>query len=414
MTYYINRKIQESLYDNVFFSKSKPDQQFKLSDPQDFSSYFVYKIQGDWMLLGNKPGIDDPQNGSECILGWVHRENLISWNGYLAFELNWEDAETRKIKNQPVKIFKEISEAQQFGNNADYFSKIKENNVFVEAVFNSTRPMGWEGRFMILNDLQENENIFQLTFINDDGQIVQGYTCHHPNWSDEPLFQYVAFVSHSNLYSFKYMLENLTPTNEFYMGPDQFRENLQYTWEYILVDQLKYFLERIDQINELTLCDLSVILTGLDDKEEYRDITFREIVDPRIFPDDKLYEYLIDWVISKGHIQSIYEGRNMLTKDFFTDHIVGYAIDYLIAKTGDVDRILNDENLENDIINAFTERFVSFNQVYMRGNIPRFRNPISEAKDAAETYYWIDTRIFPTQNSRVSEIILEVSKKMIK
>jgi len=86
-TYYINRKIQEAAYNQGFFSKSKQDKQFKLEAPQNLSSYFVYKIQGEWVLLGKTPEIDDIKNASEYIPGWVHSENLIEWNG---FDANFE------------------------------------------------------------------------------------------------------------------------------------------------------------------------------------------------------------------------------------------------------------------------------------------------------------------------------------
>ncbi len=117
------------------------------------------------------------------------------------------------------------------------------------------------------------------------------------------------------------------------------------------------------------------------------------MVDPTKFFDDELYQYLIDWMITKGHIQSIFEGQNMFTKDFFRDHVACYFIEYLIAKTGDMNRILDEPNLEEDIIDRLSKEFAAFNPIYK--NIPHFRIPIGEAESAAETYYWIDSRIFP-------------------
>jgi hypothetical protein len=230
--------------------------------------------------------------------------------------------------------------------------------------------------------------------INKNGQLYwQGYTMQDACNFRYPIFQDVLLTNHKSLYYIKYALEKLIPTNEFCMGTDKFRSYLQITWEEILVKQLKYFSENSDQINDLTLYDLSAILTGWGGKEKYKEIKFRDIVDPVKFPNDQLYEYLIDWMITKGHIQSIFEGRNMLTKNYFSDHIACYAMEYIMYSTGNYFEDSEYYQIETELIDKFTAGFQTIGAQYSK--VPKFRIPIGEAENAAETYYWNDSRIFP-------------------
>jgi len=230
--------------------------------------------------------------------------------------------------------------------------------------------------------------------INKNGQLYwQGYTMQDACSFNYPIFQDVLLTNHKSLYYIKYALEKLIPTNEFCMGTDKFRSYLQITWEEILVKQLKYFSEGSDQINELTLYDLSAILTGWGGKEKYKKVEFRDIVDPVKFPNDQLYEYLIDWMITKGHIQSIFEGRNMLTKNYFSDHIACYAMEYIMYSTGNYFEDEEYYQIEKELIDKFTAGFQTIGSQYSK--VPKFRIPIGEAENAAETYYWNDSRIFP-------------------
>lgn len=255
-----------------------------------------------------------------------------------------------------------------------------------------------------LNELGFSEQQIELIF-NKNGQLYwTGYTKQHIEGITYPVFLDVLLTNHNKLYSIKYALEQLIPTNDYCMSPDDFRTFLQDTWESILVEQLKYFPPDNNMIDTLTLYELSAILTGWGGKEQYRDITLADVVEPDLFPDDQLYEYLIDWLITKGHIQSVYEGHNMFTKDFFGNHVGCYFIEYLIAKTGNEDDILdNFEQIENDLVNRLFNGFDPFRENYK--NVPSFRIPIGESERAAETYYWNDSRIFPHQETINPEIV---------
>ena len=238
----------------------------------------------------------------------------------------------------------------------------------------------------------------QIALIFDkNGQLyLTGYTSQNTKLN-YPVFLDVLLTNHDDLYSIKYALEELIPTKDFCRSPDEFRTYLQDTWYSILVEQLKYFPADHEMVDNLTLYQLASILTGWGGKEEYKKLKLEDVVDPTKLFDEDLYRYLIDWMITKGHIQSIFEGQNMFTKDYFRDHVACYFIEFLIADMNaqgkDPYVILDDENLENEIITRLSSEFKPFNAIYK--NIPHFRIPIGESESAATTYYWIDSRIFP-------------------
>lgn len=238
----------------------------------------------------------------------------------------------------------------------------------------------------------------QIAMIFDkNGQVyMTGYTMQNIQ-AEFPIFLDVLLTNHNDLYSIKYALEDLIPTKDFCRSPDEFRTFVQDTWYSILVEQLKYFPPDHEMVDNLTLYQLASILTGWGGKEEYKEIKLEDVVDPTKLYDEELYLYLIDWMITKGHVQSIFEGQNMFTKDYFRDHVACYFIEFLIAEvlaqTGDAYIILDDMNLENEIIEKLSNSFKAFNSIYR--NIPHFRIPIGESESAATTYYWIDSRIFP-------------------
>lgn len=238
----------------------------------------------------------------------------------------------------------------------------------------------------------------QIALIFDkNGQLyLTGYTAQNTKLS-YPIFNDVLLTNHDDLYSIKYALEDLIPTKDFCRSPDEFRSYVQDTWYSILVEQLKYFPPDHEMVDNLTLYQLASILTGWGGKEEYKAIKLEDVVDPTKMFDEDLYRYLIDWMITKGHVQSIFEGQNMFTKDYFRDHVACYFIEFLIAELNaqgqDIGIILDDPNIENEIIDKLANSFKPFNAIYK--NIPHFRIPIGESESAATTYYWIDSRIFP-------------------
>jgi hypothetical protein len=228
-------------------------------------------------------------------------------------------------------------------------------------------------------------------------EYLMGYTYQTVPYLHYPLFLNVLLLSYDDLYSMNYALEELIPKKDNCRSPSDFRYYIRDTWYSILAEDLHCLPQDLEIVDNLSLYDLSLLLCGTGIGEEYRDISLKDVINPEKFSDEDLYLYLTGWMIAKGHVQSILEGQNMLTEDFFREHVSCYFIEYLIAYAerigGDSSKILDSPDLETEIVKRLSELYHSFNSVYR--NPPKFRIPEGDPLGAATTYYWIDTRIFP-------------------
>lgn len=223
-----------------------------------------------------------------------------------------------------------------------------------------------------------------------NGQVYNtGYTSRFSDQLKYPLYQDVLLMSRQDMFYIKRSLERLIPTDEMSLPPNESRSFIVYGWSEILVDILGYFPEGNNEaIDTLSLYTLSSILTGWGGKEKYKDIKLLDVTSPQRFPDVMLYEYLIDWCITKGHIQSIYEGQNLLTEDFFEDHMWTIFYEYLYHLTnGAVDS-------DPDMKEKFRQYFEKYNEKY---NNYKATFSIPMGTGSGLKHYWIDSRIFPHQ-----------------
>ncbi|MDA3879652.1 MAG: type VI secretion system protein TssR [Prolixibacteraceae bacterium] len=228
-----------------------------------------------------------------------------------------------------------------------------------------------------------------------NGQVYNvGYTKRFEQGLNNPIYQDVLLMSREDLYNIKRSLERLIPTDELSLPPNESRSFIVYGWGEILVDILGYFPEVNETIDTLSLYTLSAILTGWGGKEKYKDIKLLDVTSPQRFPDVMLYEYLIDWCITKGHVQSIYDGQNLLTDDFFEDHMWTIFFEYMYHLTnGAVDE-------DADMKEKFRKYFEKYNNEYNQFDAT-FRIPMGTGSGLK--HYWIDSRIFPHQKQGIGE-----------
>jgi len=220
------------------------------------------------------------------------------------------------------------------------------------------------------------------------GQLYStGYVRRYESGLKNPVYQDVLFMSQEDLLSIKRSLERLIPTDEMSLSPNESRAFIVYGWGEILVDILGYFPEDNNEaIDTLSLYTLSAILTGWGGKEKYKNIRLLDVAKPDRFPDVMLYEYLIDWCVTKGHIQSIYEGQNLLTGDFFEDHQWTIFYEYIFRLTEGA--VSEDPTLSK----KFTDYFKKYNNEYNHYKAT-FRIPMGTGNGLK--HYWVDSRIFP-------------------
>lgn len=227
------------------------------------------------------------------------------------------------------------------------------------------------------------------------GQVyTTGYTRQTEPGMKNPTYQSVLLMSHDDLFAIKKSLERLVPTDQLSLPPNESRSFIFYSWGEILVDFLGYFPEANEAIDTLSLYSLSAILTGWGGKEKFKDIRLMDVVDPVKFPDVMLYEYLIDWCITKGHIQSIYDGQNLLTADFYEDHKYTIFAEYLYHLTKG--KVEDDPEVQERFANYFKKYDNEYNNYKAS-----FRIPVGTG--AGMKHYWIDSRIFPHNSKEFGE-----------
>jgi hypothetical protein len=228
-----------------------------------------------------------------------------------------------------------------------------------------------------------------------NGQLYNtGYAQRYEPGMKNPTFQSVLLMSQEDLVQIKKSLERLIPTDELAQSRNESRSFIVYAWQEILVNILGYFPEINESLDTLSLYTLSAILTGWGGKEKYKDIQLMDVTSPDRFSDEMLYEYLIDWCITKGHIQSIFEGQNLLTADFFEDHMWTIFYEYCF--------ILTDGKVTEDpaMKQKFVDFFKSYNKEYNNYKAS-FRIPMGTGTGLK--HYWVDSRIFPHSNKGLGE-----------
>ncbi|HPB06452.1 MAG TPA: hypothetical protein PKX60_09460, partial [Prolixibacteraceae bacterium] len=133
---------------------------------------------------------------------------------------------------------------------------------------------------------------------------------------------------------------------------------------------------------------------GWGGKEKFKKIRLMDVTSPDRFPEDMLYEYLIDWCVTKGHIQSIYEGQNMLNADYFEDHQWTIFYEYLYVKTKG--RVEEDPAIKQRFVDYFKKYEKEYNNFKAT-----FRIPVGTGTGLK--HYWIDSRIFPHNTKELGE-----------
>ncbi len=247
-------------------------------------------------------------------------------------------------------------------------------------------------------DKLEGQNIssekLNIVFQKNGQLYGTGYTQRYESGLKNPMYQDVLLMSHDDLLSIKKSLERLIPTDEMNIPSNESRSYIVYGWQEILVDILGYFPEVNESVDTLSLYTLSAILTGWGGKEKYKKIKLLDVTSPDRFSDKMLYEYLIDWCVTKGHIQSIFEGQNLLTGDFYDDHRWTIFNEYLFQLTGG--KVEEDPSFKQ----KFADYFKGYNREYNNFKAS-FRIPMGTG--SGMKHYWVDSRIFPHSSKEFGE-----------
>jgi hypothetical protein len=245
-----------------------------------------------------------------------------------------------------------------------------------------------------LEDNKISADKLNIVFQKSGQQYSMGYAERFEPGMKNPMFQSVLLMSQEDLILIKRSLERLIPTDDRALSQNESRSFIVYGWQEILVDILGYFPVINEGVDTLSLYTLSAILTGWGGKEKFKKIKLTDVTSPDRFPVDMLYEYLIDWTVTKGHIQSIFDGQNLLTGDFFNDHQWTIFYEYLYSISGG--KVQEDPAIKQ----RFVDHFKAYDKEYNNYKAS-FRIPVGTGTGLK--HYWIDSRIFPHNTKELGE-----------
>jgi hypothetical protein len=129
-----------------------------------------------------------------------------------------------------------------------------------------------------------------------------GYIASSYSFLNHTPFKHVIYLSSNNLdriRDFAYRISTLRAAN--------IRAEIQRTWQHMLMISLGVF-QNVNQVNDLTICEATSILTGFKGSSKYENIKIGDITKMASFPDQLMYEYVFEWGITYGYLQSVRNG----------------------------------------------------------------------------------------------------------
>ncbi|PLX04307.1 MAG: hypothetical protein C0594_09295, partial [Marinilabiliales bacterium] len=167
----------------------------------------------------------------------------------------------------------------------------------------------------------------------EGAQLYQeGYTAYNPNWlsTDEPLWQYVSFVNHSSAGELLANINSLFSPN--FSSVNQLRNQIFTVLRSLIVNRYRYLSP--EEFNDTEICNVLSLLTGLPADRSNFDwcsVVMKDINNPKRVPDEAVLEMALNFIIFKGHLESIQNKRAIFDVNFFNTY-QNYVLRYLQKK----------------------------------------------------------------------------------
>jgi hypothetical protein len=178
------------------------------------------------------------------------------------------------------------------------------------------------------------------------------------------------------------------------------RSDIQKAWRYMLRTSLGLFQDD-EQVNNLTLSEATSILTGFVGSPKYKDIKIREILSTSVFTNDLMLEYVFNWGITYGYLQSIRRGSWELKQQNLKS--LEAVINALLINRG-IRKTLTPLQYQ-----AFSDKLVSRDDRNVNEYFKGY-----PSKDFDITYklkaYWVEADFFSHGDNDFSDILLSVVK----
>jgi len=254
-----------------------------------------------------------------------------------------------------------------------------------------------------------------LLLLMSTNELYQdGYTCFDPEWSQNPLFNYVALIGHVNVQQIQDYINNLVPPGRI-QNEQVLREHIYDIWKRILCRELN--LIREEDFDDLSIGQDITYLTGLPAPAQFKTIYNRDILYTSQFPADKLFAHCVDLIIANGHLQSLMNGRNMLNAQYFRNYSA-YIRRYLDFKNTPQQPSSITPSKEDAFYNTLANNYNRFaNYGFTEDGFPLY--PFLNIEPTKPDhryywYYWLDARDFPNEITNPSNDVLETARKFLK
>lgn len=292
--------------------------------------YFIYKTTATAMLLGEEENFYAQQEGNKPVItGWVANSNIIFWGNAIALEPNWEEkAVAERKKGAPARFFTDFESARNYQRK----KKAPRDKVIWENDLLGERPAGTWFRFPIIRVRDAADHNIWLTTgvagaktrlincrndysgageeLSSDGLLTftMAMAPMKIAGQSEPLFKYVLLLSRYELHNLWASLKKLSEAQ----NAGDPRHKMHQVWLDLLKTNTNETMDsnfeelHLQKINESVfgLPGNSVLLTKL---------RLKDILDNRLFPDEKLKEYSESILSKEREVRQIY---NQDLKDY--------------------------------------------------------------------------------------------------
>ena len=272
--------------------------------------YFVYKKQGNAILLGEKKRIPFNSSVSKVIIGWVPEEYCYFLNTriWISANKNEEAVKEMAMKRIIPSLFIEESQA----------------NAFVKTMESESRYILWQQipdqnnkQWTCFPLISKTDEVFKVSIVENNFET--GYAPVHPAGMENPIFSEVTLISNDELSN---VVSNIS---KFVLaaGDDFDRQE-------ILKCLITLYKNEYNGLNDDYIKNLSIreIFDGLfwlsNSSDAYLNSAARKILDPTVIGDDKITGLLNKMKVSVIEMKKIINESHQVKGSVFISNGMRY------------------------------------------------------------------------------------------
>jgi len=295
-----------------------PDSSSSALDPSYLQFiYYIYKYEGDYVLLGSRSSIAIDQSIYSSISGWMKSENIVIWDTKIALEPSWDNETSGERNKLGIKatIFSDSYACSRF--QEDSYLDLNRWIIWDEDPYCS-RAIGEWKRFPIL----EYNGYDGCYTVIVNGQIADkslsisneikvknfnliGYAPMQIRDLDNPPFVRVFFITRHELGKMITIFEKLETATS---GHNR-RQRLQESWMEILKDHFGKVSD--EEMGKMTFEEINEKVWGLPGTSELLSfVRLSDIIDESVVPKQTFEYYAFNIKRKKDALKDIFNTDN--------------------------------------------------------------------------------------------------------